>query len=124
MRECQGFKDVEIFPVDHGMKRLAVATLDLARADKAGVDIVLELRDHDQVGNRNALPFNVNAIEQFQLGHTAIGGRFKPRHLPKALVSLGRRSTRGKNMHLVALADGPTGKFYAFGPMALKVEAE
>ena len=124
MRKCQGFKDVEIFPVDHGMKRLAVATLNLARADKAGVNIVFELSDHDQVGNGNALPFNVNGIEQFQLGLARIGERFKPRHLPKALITLGSRSTRGKNMHLVALADGPAGKFHAFGAMALKVEAK
>ena len=96
---------MEILAVDHCVERLVAASLNLAHADKAGIDVILELRGDDQVIDAHRLRFGFRAIERFQPGPLAAPRRLKPRHLPKPVVAFRCRPSRRKDANFVALSD-------------------
>lgn len=111
MSECQRLQHMEVFAVDDGMEWLAAAALDLPGADKAGIDIVLELGHHDQIGKVGALLFRLVATNQVQPRLSLIALSFEAENFPKPLIALRGRSTRRQNANLVTLADRSAGQF-------------
>lgn len=88
MREGERFQDVEVFAIDHGVKRLVAAAFDFSSAHKAGIDVVLELRDDYEVLSGNLFSVSLSLIlSRCQMARSHAIDRFHTQDSPKSLIA-------------------------------------
>ncbi|MCD0174152.1 hypothetical protein [Micrococcus luteus] len=111
---------MEVLGVDDRMEGLATAVLDSAGLDEAGVHVIAELSDDDEIGNgRLGL---LLAVDGGQAG--GAGSAVDVVDVPEGLVTFLGLPAGREYADLVPLADGPRGQFHGLGAVPLEHESE
>ncbi|MEV8358923.1 hypothetical protein [Microbacterium sp. NPDC076895] len=106
------------------MERLIAAVLNAAGLDQAGIDLVFEFRDDDEIihGGGYALRSIAVCLDQTRDASAVLD--VQRLNAPQALIALDGVSALWQHTHLRRASHGLTGKLYSLRLVPLEDEAE
>lgn len=124
MRVREHLERVEILCVDHRVERFVSAIHNATGLDQTGVDLVVELRDHNEVVNRRGRTLWSIAIGFDQACNPRAVFEVEQLHPPQALIALDGVASLRKHAYLRATSDRLTWQLDRLRLMALEHEPE